>query len=326
VGEVGIVANPAAGKDIRRLVAHASTFDNLEKVSIVRRVLLGLAATGVDRVLFMPDPFGIVPRALHHLEGAPPTTPLDFDIGADESDSVCAAAMLRDRGVGCIVTLGGDGTNRAVARGCGDVPLVAISTGTNNVFPRLMEGTVAGLAAGVVASGRFAPEAVARHSLCLEVVRDGVPIDLALIDVAACGDRFVGARAVWNVDTLRTVISTRAACDVTGLSAIGGFLPGMRLGPREGLVVELGEGGRRTLAPVAPGLVTTVQVAAHRRLQVGESVAIEPPAMLALDGERTLALRSEDNIQVVLREHGPRVVDVSAALRLASDHGLFVVA
>ena len=44
VGSVGIIANPAAGKDIRRLVAHASTFDNLEKVSIVRRVLLGLAA------------------------------------------------------------------------------------------------------------------------------------------------------------------------------------------------------------------------------------------------------------------------------------------
>ena len=41
VSRVGIIANPASGKDIRRLVAHGSTFDNNEKTNIVRRVLLG---------------------------------------------------------------------------------------------------------------------------------------------------------------------------------------------------------------------------------------------------------------------------------------------
>ena len=46
---VGIIANPASGKDIRRLVAHGSTFDNNEKINIVRRVLLGLDAAGVRR-------------------------------------------------------------------------------------------------------------------------------------------------------------------------------------------------------------------------------------------------------------------------------------
>jgi predicted polyphosphate/ATP-dependent NAD kinase len=326
VGVVGIIANPAAGKDIRRLVAHASTFDNLEKVNIVRRVLLGLAATGVEHVLFMPDPFGIVSRALHHLEGAPPTDPLDLDVSGTESDSTCAAAMLRARGVGCIVTLGGDGTNRAVARGCGDVPLVAISTGTNNVFPKLMEGTIAGLAAGVVASGRLAPSERAQPSLCLEIVRDGTPVDLALIDVAVSTDRFVGARAVWDVDTLRTVITTRAACDVIGLSAIGGFVSGMRLDPREGLLLELGAGGQRTLVPVAPGLVAEVGVAAHRRLQIGDAVPILAPGMVALDGERTLALQPGVKVQVVLSEHGPCVVDVRAALRLAVDSGFFAIA
>jgi predicted polyphosphate/ATP-dependent NAD kinase len=326
VGVVGIIANPAAGKDIRRVVAYASTFDNLEKVNIVRRVLLGLAATRVEQVLFMPDPFGIVRRALRHLSGAPPTEPLELDVNGDESDSTCAAALLRALGVGCIVTLGGDGTNRAVARGCGDVPIVAISTGTNNVFPQLMEGTVAGLAAGVVASGRLAPEEVARPSLCLQVERDGVNVDLALIDVAVSTDRFVGARAVWDVDSIRMVISTRAACDAIGLSAIGGFIPGIRLNPRQGLVVELGEGGRRTLAPVAPGLVTAVGVSAHRRLQIGDSVIVDGPAMLALDGERTLVLRRGENFHVLLSEDGPRVVDVLAAIRLAADCGFFEVA
>ena len=48
---VGIIANPASGKDIRRLVAYGTVFDNQEKVNIVRRVLLALSGTGVGRVL-----------------------------------------------------------------------------------------------------------------------------------------------------------------------------------------------------------------------------------------------------------------------------------
>ncbi|WP_222927512.1 hypothetical protein [Biomaibacter acetigenes] len=33
---IGIIANPASGKDIRRLVAHATIIDNNEKVNIVK--------------------------------------------------------------------------------------------------------------------------------------------------------------------------------------------------------------------------------------------------------------------------------------------------
>ncbi len=67
-GTVGIIANPASGKDIRRLVAHGSTFDNNEKINIVRRVLLGLDAVGVSRVWFMPDTYAIVTRAAAGVE------------------------------------------------------------------------------------------------------------------------------------------------------------------------------------------------------------------------------------------------------------------
>ena len=34
MSSVGIIANPASGKDIRRLVAHGTVFDNDEKVNI----------------------------------------------------------------------------------------------------------------------------------------------------------------------------------------------------------------------------------------------------------------------------------------------------
>ena len=58
---VGIIANPASGKDIRRLVAHASVFDNNEKINIVRRVLLGLDAVPPLRRAFARRGMGFPP-------------------------------------------------------------------------------------------------------------------------------------------------------------------------------------------------------------------------------------------------------------------------
>ena len=70
------------------------------------------------------------------------------------ADSRRAAELLREGGAGCILVLGGDGTVRVVSQGAGDVPLLAVSTGTNSVLPTFIEGTIAGLAAGGVATGR----------------------------------------------------------------------------------------------------------------------------------------------------------------------------
>ena len=61
---VGLIANPEAGHDVRRVVSHASTFNNQEKVYIIRRLLMGLAAAGVERVLYLPEPIGLVRFAL----------------------------------------------------------------------------------------------------------------------------------------------------------------------------------------------------------------------------------------------------------------------
>ena len=45
---VGIIANPASGKDIRRLVAYGSVFGNMEKINIIKRLLIGLDSVGED--------------------------------------------------------------------------------------------------------------------------------------------------------------------------------------------------------------------------------------------------------------------------------------
>ena len=315
---VGLIANPAAGRDIRRLTARASIVPNHEKASIVRRVLHGLAAAGVDTVVYLADNAGIVAAAVDG--GRPPLAmdALDFRAHGWASDSTEAARRLAAAGVGAIVTLGGDGTNRAVAAACGDVPLVAISTGTNNVFPTMVDGTVAGLAAGLVATGTVAADRVTRRVKRVEVQAAGTA-DFALIDAAGCTDPFVGTRAIWDVGRVRALVLTRAEPWSVGLSAIGG---GLRpLGPDEpmGLYVELGD-GPQVVAAVAPGVVARVPVRRWRLLELHEPVAFAADARtVALDGERELAVDGGATAAVTL--NGPRLVDIRATLQAAVANG-----
>lgn len=322
---VGIIANPAAGKDIRRLTAHASVFDNNEKVNIVRRVLLGLEAAGVERVLLMPDYFGIGTKAVHGLKLSLQTSLVGMAAGYNERDSVEAARGMAEAGAGCIITLGGDGTNRAVAKGCGDVPLVPISTGTNNVFPTMIEGTVAGLAAGFVARRVVGGREVVRPTLRLEIRRDAELVDIALIDAVVYDGHFTGARAIWQADGLRQIVSTRAEPYSIGLSAVGGSLTGCDLDADEGLVINIGPGDLQVLAAIAPGLIRWVGITSFRRLTVGESVAVQAaPVVLALDGERTVALVKPEQVEIRLSADGPRVVDIQAAMQQAAAQGLLM--
>ena len=41
---VGVIANPASGRDIRRLTTHASVFPTAEKANMIVRLLAGLGA------------------------------------------------------------------------------------------------------------------------------------------------------------------------------------------------------------------------------------------------------------------------------------------
>src|SRR5205823_8736823 len=254
---VGIIANPASGRDIRRLVAHGTVFDNNEKTAIVRRVLLGLEAVGIRRVAYMPEhDFGILPRAITGLHGHPlqlEASPLEMPVLGTSADSTRAAQLLAEMGAGCIITLGGDGTNRVVAKGCGTVPLVPISTGTNNVFPTFLEGTVAGMAAGLVARG-CAGEGALRRVPRLEVRVNGVPRDSALVDVVVSEQPFVGTRAIWDQALVREVVLARVAPATIGLSALGGALLSAPIQAanatvetseqRAGMHIVLGDGGQ----------------------------------------------------------------------------------
>ncbi len=326
---VGIIANPASGRDIRRLVAYGTVFDNNEKMAIVRRVLLGLEAVGITQVAYMPErEFGIVPRAIDGLTGRKQGStlqplPLSMPVLATSADSTRAARMLASMGAGCIITLGGDGTNRAVARGCGDVPLVPVSTGTNNVFPTFLEGTIAGMAAGLVASGQAGKGAVHRAPR-LAVLVNGKEVESALVDVVLSSMPFVGSRAIWDLTTVSEVVLTRVAPATIGMSALGGaLLDGASNGQEQpGMHIRLGTGGPQVLAALAPGLIDWVEVAAYRRLAMNDVVRFPPgTGTVALDGEREIELSPKSVVEVQLCADGPFVVNVPAALEGAATGG-----
>jgi ATP-NAD kinase len=341
---VGIIANPASGKDIRRLVAHGSVFDNDEKVSIVRRVLLGLEAVGVERVWIMPDRFGIGLKALDGLKLVIEASLLEMPAFFSQEDSRRAAALMADRGARCLVTLGGDGTNRMVAKACGQVPLMPISTGTNNVFPLMIEATTAGLAAGLVACGK-ADEAVS-HAPRIDIYRAGPhssavpdtgaegestpptipPDDIALVDAAIYDERFVASRAIWDGAKIKQVILTRAEPGNIGLSSIGAHLLQGDCPPGHGVYLRLDVTGQPVRAPIAPGLLQTVYVAEYRLLAPYDEVTIrhERSCVLAVDGEREIELRAGASARLRLNPSGPRVVDPRKAIALAARAGAFL--
>ena len=316
-GTVGIIANPASGKDIRRLVAHASVFNNHEKVNIVRRVLLGLQATGVARVLFMPDTFSICLRALDNLNLALDVQPVPGDFTGAAHDTTLAAAAMADHGVDVIVSLGGDGTNRALAKGCQSLPLVPISTGTNNVFSTMIEGTVAGLAAGAIAVGAVDAARVSQPCKWIEVAVDGVRRDIALIDCAVLHDAFVGSRAIWKIELVNEVLLTRAQPDTIGLAAIGGMIQPTTPQDNHGLHLVLGEGGPVVRAAIAPGVIQEVRLARVSPVAFGDMVPVAGPALFALDGEREFAIGKDERATLHLARLGPPVVDIPQCLLLA---------
>ncbi len=315
---VGIIANPASGKDIRRLVAFGSVFDNQEKVRIVRRVLLGLAAVEVSQICYMPDYFGIVERALARVKVPAQASALQFKIQNSPEDSIRAAQIMAQMGATCIVTLGGDGTNRAVVKGTASVPILPISTGTNNVFPAMVEGTIAGLAAGLVARKLVALSESACTHTRLDVVVDGQPVDLALVDAVVYDDVFIGSRAVWDMSKVRTIFLNRAQPDNIGLSSIGGQVHPVSPDEPAGLCLDLGDCGRPVIAAVAPGMVRKVYLQNQQVMSMDEEIAIGlTPSVLALDGEREIEIRKGQRAAVRLCRKGPMVVDVARTMNAA---------
>lgn len=325
MGHVGIIANPASGKDIRRLVAYGTVIDNLEKVNLVRRIILSLAATGITKITYMPEYYGIVASAVENIcsRHRPDIEFVAADIcmtGTQVDSAHAAEAMVRC-GVNCIITLGGDGTNRMVAKGCQDVPLLPISTGTNNVFPTLVEGTIAGLAAAVVGNGLVIGAPAITPSKKLIILKNGHPVDCAIVDAVVLEDSFIGSRAIWDITKIRRIVVTRGEPHNIGISSIAGNLVPVTPSENRGAVIDLGAGDLQIRAPIAPGLIECVPIRKVNYIGIGEIVEVSEACIIALDGEREVVVRQGEQVQIKLTFDGPKVIDAAAALRVAVGQG-----
>ena len=154
---VGIIANPASGRDLRRLTANAGLYSSTDKASAIQRLLAAFGATGIGQVLLPSDMTGIAAAVLKASQGPgareqhwPTIEILDLPLTQTVADTRLATRRMVERGVAMIAVLGGDGTHKAVAAEAGDIPLLTLSTGTNNAFPELREATSAGLAGGLL--------------------------------------------------------------------------------------------------------------------------------------------------------------------------------
>ena len=324
-GAVGLIVNPAAGRDIRRVVARGRFVTDEEKINVTERILAGLAAAGTGRVWAMADWGGLAAAAASkHAAGAGPmrVEMVDTPVAGRESDTVLAARAMAERGVRCIVALGGDGTARAVASARTGAALVAVSTGTNNVFPEMVEGTAAGLAAGLVAAGTVDEAEATSPRPMLRVSVDGEVRDVALVDAAASRHLHVGARAIWDAAHVSELFVSGRYPGAIGLAAIASRLPAAG-GP--GVHAELGEGGAEVTAPITPGSFSRVGVARWSDLSFDEPRTVGLDAgTIAVDGERSVEFRPGQSVAVTLVRDGPRVVRVGRALELAALAGAFV--
>ncbi|MFW5489020.1 MAG: ATP-NAD kinase family protein [Desulfovibrio sp.] len=321
-----IVANPSSGKDIRRLVAHGSVFDNQEKVRMVRRLLLGLEKAGVERVLHMPDAYGIVSRAMDSIAPDMRVEAIEMPVRNSQEDTIQAAEIMEAKGAGCMVVLGGDGTSRAACKGTRNLPILPLSTGTNNVFPQMIEATVAGLAAGLVASGQVAAEKCCYKSCLLEICINGQPVDIALVDAAVYADVFIASRAVWDMELVPQLFMTRCRPDSIGLSSVGGQLVHIRPEEPRGLALNLGQGRECMVdAPIGPGMFARVGVDCMEEMPPGKVYPVSvAPCIIAVDGEREVEVKRNMQAGVRLSVDGPLVVDVRATMEYARESGLFV--
>ena len=303
---VGIVANPASGRDVRRLLANAGTSTIADKVTVVRRVVIGAVRNGADRLLVLPDPHGLARKALQTLRlDDVEVVEVEVPRTHDERETSAAAAAMRDLGAQSLVVLGGDGTNRAVAKGWPDAPIVPVSTGTNNVFPFAVEPTIAGAAAARATDGERCK--VVRVSI------DGQDDDLALVDAVVLEGDHVGSSVPFDPKHLRLVVLAIAEPASVGISPIGGLVHPVGRHEPGGVAVHLGE-GRPLDVPISPGHFVTVGIAAVTPLAEGQVVEAHGPVILAFDGDRRRTVPAGATARFHVERTGPRVIDVRAAL------------
>jgi hypothetical protein len=325
---LGIIVNPMSGRDVRRVMARASTSAHQEKQQQVARLIVSALQHGVDRIFLGNEPFRIGARASENLAERDRVRLLDYPLTHTARDTETMAQMMWDEGCRTFIVLGGDGTSRIVARKFPDAILLPLSTGTNNVFPFREEATIAGAAAALVASGRLAFDDACTR--CKRIIIDS-PVDpeisdIALIDAVVLHQDVMGSFMPFEGSQLGTLILTRAEPGSVGMSPIGGYLEASTHLDNWGMLVECdASAADRLPVPLSPGLWQDVGIKDYKRLPLGMPVALGSTGILAFDGDRSYDLAKVSPLTARVERDGPWIIDPQHIMRLAMKDQMLLV-
>ncbi len=124
---VGLIANPLAGKDVRRFVSAASVNSDRNKIEILKRCVLGALDAGAENILLAPDFRNLSLRAVESLNLGNKIIEMPIEIEGGRQDTTRAADIFKKEKVEAIISLGGDGTQRDLISGWIDGVIAAIA-------------------------------------------------------------------------------------------------------------------------------------------------------------------------------------------------------
>jgi len=323
-GKLGLAVNPMSGRDVRRLAARATNMTHEAKRDIVARVAAGADAMGITDIYITREPFQISSGALEHMKLKANVHVIEHALANDASDTERSMQAFLDAGCSTFVSLGGDGTNRAIVRAASDIDLIPLSTGTNNVFPVLAEPTIAGMVAGLNACGHLAN--AEKHGLKrrVKVLHVTTPraVDVGLIDAVLLRRDHVGNLLPFDAGRIAEILLTRAEPNAIGMSPIGGFIHPVYAEDDHGLLVTSGQSDESVLAPLSPGLMRRVAIDSVQEIAFDAPTRFTGPGVIALDGDRDHKLEAGESATLSIRRDGPFVLDIEAAMRWAVAQGI----
>ena len=315
---VGIIANPLSGKDIRRLVASASVVSTHMKSNEILKLYSGLVAYGIKKVYVMPDYSDISRRAREKYSGQIETLVMHTKILDAEETTIQVAKEMEANKVGCIIVFGGDGTCRLVSKYVKETPILPVSTGTNNLFPLNLEGTIAGIAAAKFCSLKNI-EKYCKREKKLEIYENSNLIDSSLVDVVISRTPYIGSRAIWDIKNIDEIFISKVRHDGIGFSSIGHSLLKKDLDFNEGVHISLGENDygnpQKIISAIAPGKIEEIEILGWKKFDNNKNISIKlSSGTVALDGERTIEFNSSQKISVKLNIDGPYCLKVKEIL------------
>lgn len=323
MSKLGIVVNPMSGRDVRRVAAKASTSSHHEKQQQVTRLVLGALEMGVERIYLGNEPFRINERATENLPERESIEILDYPLTHTAADTVTMTQKMWQAGCRTFIVLGGDGTSRIVAKTLPDSVILPLSTGTNNVFPIFCEASIAGAAAGLIASRTLNPSNHCYRCKQLHIRVNGIDRDLALIDAILLQDDSIGSFLPFAAENIREVYLTRSEPASVGISPIGGYLRTSGAKDPFGVMVKCNPTAKDTVrVPLSPGLYGEIGIKSHSQMELGQTYKIKGPGILAFDGDRSIEISESDLAEVSVRQDGPWIIEPAKILATAAEHDL----